>query len=267
MIIKEIQAKSIISPSKIPTIDYVINPYVGCTHACSYCYASYMKKFSGHEEEWGRFVDVKINAPDLVPTKSDKYKNKLISFSSVTDPYMPIEKKYEVTRKTLEKLIPLEPRLNILTKSKLVLRDADLFLQFKDCQVGISITTTSEIARKQIESGASSFEEKIKVLEELSSLGIKTYVFVAPIFPYLTDWKTIIKKTKHAVNFYMFDGLNIRGMIWPGVKDWLKKERPHLLLKYEKIYFSKTDYWKKLRPEIEKICRAEGVEGRVLFRE
>ncbi|HOX60771.1 MAG TPA: hypothetical protein PLV72_02065 [Candidatus Magasanikbacteria bacterium] len=76
MIVKEIQASSIITKSNLPDADFVVNPYVGCMHACIYCYARFMKRFTGHDEPWGDFVDVKINAVDLVPSGTMKYKNK-----------------------------------------------------------------------------------------------------------------------------------------------------------------------------------------------
>ena len=131
MQIKEIHAASIITKSHLPDADYVINPYAGCTHKCIYCYARFMKRFTGHNENWGEFIDVKVNAPDLNPPDTTKYRGKSIFMSSVTDPYLPLEKKYELTRKILEKLIPLQPDLGILTKSDLVLRDIDLLRQFK----------------------------------------------------------------------------------------------------------------------------------------
>jgi DNA repair photolyase len=124
--LNEIQATSIITKSNLPDADFVINPYVGCLHACIYCYARFMKRFTGHTEPWGKFVDVKINAPDLIPTKSTRYQGKSIFLSSVTDPYLPLERKYQLTRKILEKLLPLEPNLGIQTKSDLILRDLDL---------------------------------------------------------------------------------------------------------------------------------------------
>lgn len=72
MNVKEIQSKTILSASKV--YNYVINPYVGCQHACHYCYARFMKKFSGYKEPWGRFVDVKVNAADLLQVEIQKKK-------------------------------------------------------------------------------------------------------------------------------------------------------------------------------------------------
>ena len=89
MKIKEIKAKSILVKSNLPGADYVINPYIGCMHACKFCYARFMKRFTGHKEEWGDFVDVKINALDLIPKDTKKYRNKLVVLGSTTDPYIP----------------------------------------------------------------------------------------------------------------------------------------------------------------------------------
>lgn len=176
----------------------MINPYVGCMHRCFYCYARFMKRFTNHKEEWGDFVDVKINAPELVPEKTQKYKGKEIFLSSVTDAYHPLEKKYKLTRQILQKLIPLEPDLCIQTKSDLVLRDIDLIKQFESRRVGFTITTLDDDLRREIEPFASAVENRIKALEKLKENGIPTYVFIGPILPFLTDWKKSCSRPRTA---------------------------------------------------------------------
>lgn len=263
--IKEIKASSIITKSNLPATDYVINPYVGCLHSCIYCYARFMKKFTGHNEEWGSFVDVKINAVDLIPEKTNKYNNKTIFLSSVTDAYLPLEKKYQLTRKILQKLIPLKPSLGVQTKSDLVVRDIDLLKQFDDCEVGLTITTLDDNLRQKIEPLTSSVKNRIKALEKLHLSKIRTYVFIGPILPYLTDWKKIINNTKHVVDFYMFENLNIKGGIWSSIKSFLSKEYPLLLDKYEKIYFTKNDYWQDVEQEIKDYCKKEKIKHKIFF--
>ena len=90
-IIKAIEVKSVLTKSNLPVGDYSINPYVGCTHACKYCYASFMKRFTNHSEEWGAFLDVKY-WPKI--KKPEKYAGKELFFGSVTDPYNPQEEIY-----------------------------------------------------------------------------------------------------------------------------------------------------------------------------
>lgn len=265
MIIKEIRASSIITKSNLPDSDYVINPYIGCTHSCLYCYARFMKRFTGHTEPWGKFIDVKINASDLIPNDTERYKGKSIFLSSVTDPYLPLEKKYQLTRKILTKLIPLQPKLGILTKSSLVLRDIDLFKRFKTCEVGITVTTLNDDLRKEVEPSTSSIQERIKALEELKKDEIKTYLFIGPILPHLTDWKEIIFRTKHYVDYYMFENLNIRGSILDSVSSWLKEKHPELLKKYQEIYFSKNNYWSQVEKEIKEFCERERIDHRIYF--
>lgn len=263
--ISEIKASSIITKSNLPDADYVINPYVGCTHSCVYCYARFMKRFTGHTEDWGKFVDVKINAPDLIPEKTKKYANKSIFISSVTDAYLPLERKYKLTRQILEKLISLQPNLGIQTKSDLILRDIDLLKQFKSCEAGLTITTIDDNLRKEVEPFTSSIPNRIKALKELKDAGIKTYVFVGPIFPFLTDWKKIIFETMAYADFYMFENLNVRGSIWDSIKTWLKTKHPDLLKKYEEVYFTKNSYWNDVEEEIKQFCKNKKINHKVYF--
>lgn len=265
MKIREIKAKSIIIRSNLPGADYVINPYTGCVHSCLYCYARFMKRFTGHNEPWGRFIDVKVNAADLIPENTLRYEGKQIFMSSVTDPYNPLERRYLLTRRVLKKLIPLQPDLGIQTKSDLVLRDVDLLVQFKNCEVGLTITTLEDIIRKEIEPAASSVEKRIKALEKLKYAGINTYIFIGPILPSVTDWKEIILKTKDFTDLYMFEDLNIVGTVWNSVRKWLEEKHLDLLEEYRRIYFTKSCYWDKVSYEIKKFCREEKVDFEIYF--
>jgi len=263
--IRKIKAKSIITRSNLPDTDYVINPYIGCMHSCLYCYARFMKRFTGHKEPWGKFVDIKINAPDLIPERTLKYEGKSIFMSSVTDPYNPLEKKYQLTRKILKKLIPLQPDLGIQTKSDLVLRDIDLLRQFRSCQVGMTITTMNDTLRKEIEPSTSSVQKKIEALGKLKEAGINTYVFIGPILPFFTEWKEIVCGTKNFIDSYMFENLNIAGAVWSQVKNWLNERHSDLLGEYGRIYFTKNKYWNKVEEEIELFCREQKVDFRIYF--
>jgi len=180
--VKDVEAKSILNKSKI--FDYCLNPYTGCEHNCTYCYASlFMRRYSGHEEPWGEFVDVKINAPKLLKKQLERAKKGIVWISSVCDPYQPLEAKYELTRQCLKELIVKQFPVNIQTKSNLVLRDIDLLLQFEEIEVGFTITTDDETIAKLFESGASSVKERLNTLEKIHSKGIRTFAFVGPLLP------------------------------------------------------------------------------------
>ena len=152
MTIKEINVKTVLSKSNLPVSDYAVNPYVGCLHACKYCYASFMKRFTNHPEPWGTFLDVKTWPEVKDPSK---YKGKELFLSSVTDPYQPHEAKYKRTRAILEQMQGSGCKISISTKSDLILRDLDLIKTFPGARVSWSINTLDEDFRKAMDKGVS----------------------------------------------------------------------------------------------------------------
>jgi DNA repair photolyase len=185
MIFKEIHSKSILSISKIQ--DYVINPYVGCQHGCRYCYARYIKKFTNHKEAWGDFVDVRINAAELLQVEIKKKKRGRVWISGLCDPYQPLERKYKLTRKCLEILADNNWPVSVQTRSPLVLRDIDILKRGEDFEVGLSITTADDEIRKLFEPVAPSVNERIRTLDELHRSGIRTFAMIAPLLPGAED--------------------------------------------------------------------------------
>lgn len=183
LIVKKIKVKSVLTRSGIPGVDYCINPYVGCFHGCRYCYATFMKRFTGHTEAWGSFVDVKVNSPEVLQRQLQRKTRGRVMISSVTDAYQPIEAKYKLTRKCLEALLQYQFPVDILTKSPLVLRDLDLIKEFKDIEVGITVTTNDEKIRKVFEPKAPAITARINTLKKLHNNGINTYAFIGPVLP------------------------------------------------------------------------------------
>ena len=181
MIIKEIYSKTILSISKV--YPYVINPYTGCQHNCSYCYAHFMKRFTGHKEPWGQFIDVKVNAPDLLRLEINKKKPGRVWISGVCDPYQPLEAKYKLTRQCLEILAQNNWPVIVQTRSPLVLRDMDILIKGRGFEVGFSVTTADDSVRKLFEPNAPSIKERVRALDELHQAGIRTYAMIAPILP------------------------------------------------------------------------------------
>ena len=203
MIVREILAKSILSKSQV--YDYVVNPYVGCSHSCRYCYAAFMKRFTGHREPWGEFVDVKINAPELLAGEIRKKRVGRVWVSGVCDPYQAAEKKYRLTRRCLEVLLENQWPVTIQTKSSLVLRDIEILGRFNDIEVGFSITTADEKIRKLFEPGASPIKERIHALDVLHSRGIRTFAMIAPILP---KSEGLIGRLPGKVDHILIDRLN-----------------------------------------------------------
>jgi DNA repair photolyase len=169
-----------------------------------------MKRFTNHPEDWGEFLDVKVNAADILDGELVKRKKRKgsILLGSVTDVYQPAEKKFQITRKILAVLTKYDFPVSILTKSELVVRDVDLLKKIPDCEVGLTITSLDEKISKIFEPGASAPAKRLGALTILKSSGLKTYAFVGPILPGLTDLKLIIPALQGKIDFIMFESLN-----------------------------------------------------------
>jgi DNA repair photolyase len=218
MLIREIETKHILTHSKLPGLGYSINPYVGCQHACVYCYARFMKRFTNHDEPWGQFVDAKINGIEVFDKDIIKAKPGEGAFiASVTDAYQPVERQYKLTRSILERIADSPPELlkdefavSILTKSDLVLRDLDILKRLKKVSVGFSIAMMNETVRQLFEPQSTPIRQRIDALKALHDAGIRTYAFICPILPGITDLPAIFKALEGIVEYVNGETLNMR---------------------------------------------------------
>ena len=240
MKVNEIKCKTVIGKCGFPSGGWSINPYVGCEHNCVYCYARFMKRFTNHTEPWGNFVDVKVNAPEILEKQlhSDKYKEGPIFIGTVTDPYQPLEEKYKLTRKLLEILLPYNAPVSILTKSDLVLRDLDLLKKFKSIEVNFTINTLDEKWKKYTEPNSSSIEERLQSAKKLSEENIPVYAMVGPYWPEFTNPDELFKRFKEVgIRKVFSESFNTNGDNFIGVKKVLKESYLDLLSKFEEILF------------------------------
>jgi len=268
LVVKEILCKSALTKSGLPGADYVINPYIGCEHGCVYCYSRFMKRFTGHTEPWGHFLDVKVNVAEVLRKELPKAKRGLVLLSSVTDPYGPAEARYKLTRKCLAELLAQQWHTAVLTKSVLVLRDIDLLKRFKRIDVGLTITSTSNAVGRDFEPLASPEQARIKALAKLHCEGIRTYCFIGPILPELTDLEGIFAAVQGSADEVWCESLNTKGGNWPGVKAVLAARWPELLPKYEEIFFvreNKQRYLRSLRKDIQKLAKKYDVKVRLFL--
>ncbi len=254
---KEIVTKDLITKSNLPASDYVINPYVGCPHACKYCYARFMKRFTGHTEEWGNFIDIK-RCDKTISVK--KLYQKSVFISSVTDCYNPFEAKYQVTRNVLEQLKKADCLITISTKSDLILRDIDILKELKNVIVAISINTLDNGFQSDMDN-ASSITQRIAALKELRKQGIYTVLFMSPIFPYITDYKKIIEATEEFVCEYWFENLNLRGNYKQDILQYISEKYSQYVSGYREIYNNKSmEYWKQLSADIDSYCSKKNIK-------
>ncbi|MDH5267280.1 MAG: radical SAM protein [Candidatus Bathyarchaeota archaeon] len=247
MIVKEIYAKAILSKSKIS--DYTINPYIGCEHGCTYCYARFMKRFTGHKEEWGRFVDVKINAASLLQREIKKKRIGRVWISGVCDPYQPLEKKYELTRRCLEILSNYNWPVTVQTKSPLVLRDMDLLRKFNNIEAGLTITTADDKIRKIFEPDSPTIKERIEAIEKLHLVGIKTYAMTAPMLPKAEDLPI---QLRGKADYILIDRMNYHHA------DWVYR-------KHKLEYAMTPNFFTQKKTELANACRKEEIPCQILF--
>ncbi len=174
--------------------EYSINPYRGCEHGCIYCYARPTHEYFGLSAglDFETRIFVKEDAPELLRRElsSVKWRPAPIALSGVTDPYQPIERKLELTRRCLRVLADFGNPATVITKNHLVTRDADILAEMAGCgavAVNLSITTLQPELQRVMEPRASSPELRLRALEKLAGVGVPVGVMVAPVIPGLTD--------------------------------------------------------------------------------
>ena len=233
-VIREIKAKSILTPQGVGALsggyDFTLNPYAGCAFACSYCYVPKFPNKDHQQEEWGSWVNVKMNAPELLQRDRLKIFGSRIFFSSATDPYQYIELKYRLTRRCLQALKNYQPaKLTMHTRSHLILQDIELLKSFgSKLKVGISLTTDDDDVRKEFEPFAPSIKRRLELASELKSHGVKVYGSLAPLLPCDPD------RLAELIRPYM-DTIWIDEMRWREVNN-----RPHLIEKYKDFFDEKN---------------------------
>jgi len=269
--LKEIEAKSILNRSGIS--DFTLNCYLGCQHGCRYCYARFMLRFSPHQEEWGNFVDVKINAPSLLERQAKRAPKGRVFVSSVCDPYQPLESRYGLTRSCLEILLRYGYPITILTKSALAARDLDLMEKGAELELGVTVTTADEKLRPLIEPGASPTADRLSLLEEAKARGIKIYAFLGPFLPGLSDTTEnlsfLVRKLAQIGADYLYaDVLNPRPQVWSSLKGLLGERFPELVESTRQVLYHgrrRVLHQQAIRSRILEAARRYGYQGEIHF--
>jgi DNA repair photolyase len=268
IVIRETVCKTILNRGSLS--DYTLNCYTGCTHRCAYCYARFMQRFHPHDEPWGAFVDVKINAIEALKRQLRRAAPGDVFLSSACDGWQPIEADYRLTRRCCELLLERGFSLHILTKSRLVTRDFDIFRN-QPVTVGVTLTTLDDRLQQIWEPGASSISDRIAILELAHCEGLKTSIMFGPILPFLSDDERSIEAmlrlaAQQNVDAVWFDALNLRPRVWSAIAALVQREFPDLLPRYSKILFDRefrTNYLAEVRSRLERAASQSELKGRV----
>jgi len=271
MIVREITCKSILTRSGISSIDYALNPYVGCAHACVYCYAVFMKRFTGHREEWGEFVDVRVNAPEALSRQLKRAQPGSVSLCTVTDAYQPVERQYGLARGCLQTLAahPEFPT-TVLTKSALVLRDLDVLREMKGVEVAFTITTLDDAVRGVLEPAASPIQQRLVALARLHEAGIPTWVFFGPALPVFSDTEGAVDAFFAAMaevgaGHVLVDTLNLKGNLWGKLERVLARHYPDALDEYRLIWHDRHGYAQRLAQRVTRAAERHHVACELAF--
>jgi DNA repair photolyase len=268
IVVRETVCKTVLNRGGLG--DYSLNCYTGCAHACIYCYARFMQRFHPHDEPWGAFVDVKVNAVEVLKRQLRRAEPGTVFISSACDGWQPIEAEWRLTRRCCELLLERGFRLHVLTKSPLVLRDFDIFAG-RPVQVGVTVTTLDEGLKELWEPGTATVEERFQVIAAARRAGLSTSVMFGPLLPYLSDSRDsldalLARAAELEIDRIWIDALNPRPRVWAAVAELLRSNYPELLETYRKLLFdppSRASYLQDLRVRIDAAARQAGLTDRV----
>ena len=253
MKVTEARARTALSQSRLPGLDYALNPYRGCGHGCLYCYSPDILRLAG-SEPWGSFVEARKNLPVLLATERKRC-SCVIGLGTVTDPYQPAEAKTRLTRYCLEQLAMATCPVCIQTKSDLVLRDLDILLRMRKPEVGMTVTTLNRELAAALEPGAPPPARRVAALGELAAAGIRTWLFLGPVIPGMNDGSESLAAAVRAAKEsgcekVMYDRLRLK----PLLRERMAKALGHSLAKDIFIRAGDREWQESISVEIEVLC-------------
>ncbi len=262
--LREVPCRTVLNRTSLG--DYSLNCYTGCTHGCAYCYARFMQRFHPHDEPWGAFVDVKVNAVEVLKRQLRRATPGEVFVSSACDGWQPIEAERRLTRRCCELLLEYGFRLNVLTKNRLVLRDLDVFAR-GDVRLGVTLTTLDQRLAALWEPLAATVAGRLDVLDRAREAGLRTAVMLGPLLPGLSDDRGSIEALLRAaaerdVGTIWLDALNARPRVWPAVAALLRSHFPDLLEPVRRTLFDRPRrqaYLAELGSRVSEAARNVGV--------
>ena len=243
----------------MPDLDYALNPYIGCSHGCLYCYARDYISNSEVVEKWGYVVYVKKNLLDVLEREVKRFRKGVVGLGTITDGYQPVEALYKLSIRSIEILVKNEFKVSIQTKSSLILRDLDVLKRYRSyIDVGITITSTkNDSPMKSLELFSSPPSARIEALKRLASEGIKTWIFFGPIIPGYNDDITeigeVLDIARETNSIVYFDKLRVKSFMW---RDRLLSQLAKKAIEYD---------WNNLFKQVLSLCKKLGVECRYAF--
>ncbi len=260
--VRRAKARSALTPSGLEGFDWALNPYLGCSHRCVYCYAPSV--LGVERESWGRRVEARQNMPSLLSRELRRKERGTVGISTVTDPYQPAERRYQLTRFCLDRLARHEWPVGILTKSDLVVRDLDLLGRLSEVEVGFTVTTLDEHQRRLLEPGAPPVPRRLAAMRLLSDAGVPTYAFLGPIFPTTTsvELRELVRLVHAAgARYILVDRLNLRRGVWLSILKALSADQGLLETARRRLFpgSGEADFYPRAFDLVEEEARGLGM--------
>ncbi len=254
--------RPVLTPCTLESIDYQIDPYIGCAHYCYYCYA-----LEDAETNWREEVLYHRDIGGRLKRELSEIPPQTIYMGWETDPYQPCEADCLQTRKALEVFRDKGFSASILTKSDLVLRDLDILQEMEDAAVSVSVAFNDNNTRKLFEANTIDTEARISALERLKRAGIKTSALICPVIPHITNVSRLLEMLAPVAERIWIYGLSISNRSdrnWKNVDGILESHFLALKKRIETAVFSRNDaYWVNLRRELSKIQRDRSLDLRI----
>jgi len=224
---RTVDVKSALSPSGLPGLKYSLNPYRGCAHGCAYCYAPSVLRVE--RDAFRATVEVRRNIASVLAKELGRRERGVVGLATVTDPYQPLEARFQLSRMCLEQLASHGWPVSVLTKSDLVARDLDVLARIPDAEVGFTITTLDEHVRRLLEPGAPPVARRLAGMRLVAESGVRAYAFIGPVYPTSSpqDVRALVRAVQGAgASSVMLDRLNLRPGVWPSVERALAADAP-----------------------------------------
>lgn len=266
-----ITCKSLLSKSKIPSLQYAVNPYVGCEHGCTYCYATFMGRFRKLPGEWGSFVFVKENAPEVLAREIAVRQPGVVCLSTVCDAYQPAEATHRVTRRCLEALAGGSGfEVGVLTKSDMFVRDLDVLSRLESVDIGVTVTTVDDRVAAAFEPGAPPPRRRLEAMSRAAGEGLDVWGFFGPVLPGFSDSDDALGDVltafdKAGAGRVLVDSLNLYPSVLSRFGGAVAREFPDRLEALEDARADLRGYEYDLSERVRRVAGSLGVEVDLCF--
>jgi DNA repair photolyase len=260
--VKTVDIKSALSPSGLPGLKWSLNPYRGCAHGCAYCYAPSVLRVG--REAFSAAIEVRRNIAAVLARELDRRERGVVGLATVTDPYQPLEARFQLSRMCLEQLAQHGWPVSVLTKSDLVARDLDVLGRMPDAEVGFTITTLDEHVRRLLEPGSPPVARRLAGMRLVADAGVRAYAFIGPVYPTASpqDVRALVRAVQGAgASSVMLDRLNLRPGVWPSVERALSADAPLQSLARRRLFPRQEDpdFYGKVFAAAEEEARSLGL--------